>query len=413
MLRPMGHRHTSTDAVTATDERRDVARVGIVGAGQLARMTVQAAIGLAVPIRLLADRATDSAALVSPDVRLGAPDDPAALAALAAGCDVVTFDHELVDAEILARLEAAGHTVRPGAGVVALVQDKRRQRAALAAAGCPNPAWQALDGADPERDLVAFGEAHGWPVVAKAARGGYDGRGVWVLGDPDAARALLAGPIGAGTPLMAEAFVPIAREIAVVVARRPGGEVVAYPAVETVQVDGICRELRIPAPLSPSLVVEAERLALSVAEAIGVVGLLAVELFVTHGDAAGEGGEDGGRLVVNELASRPHNSGHWTIEGARTSQFAQHLRAVLDWPLGPTAPTAPAVVTVNVLGAAGASGDPAARVGAALAVPGVQVHLYGKAARPGRKLGHVTALGDDPDEVADRARRAAAVLAGE
>lgn len=381
--------------------------VGIVGAGQLARMTAQAAIGLAVPLRLLAVRADDAAALVVPDVRLGGADDPVALAALAAECDVVTFDHELVDADALADLERQGRIVRPGAATVALVQDKRRQRAELSRLGCPVPPWMSLDGPDPASDLVAFGEEQGWPVVAKAARGGYDGRGVWVLDGSEAARVLVAEVGSAGVPLLAEAFVPIVREVAALVARRPSGEAVAYPVVETVQVGGICRELLFPASLSPELAFEAEHLALRVASALGVVGLLAVELLVTPG-----GGGGGERLVVNELAVRPHNSGHWTIEGSQTSQFAQHLRAILDWPLGTTAPTAPAVATANVLGTPGVGGDPVARLPAALAVPGVHVHLYGKAARPGRKLGHVTALGDDLAEARGRAGRAVGILAG-
>ena len=373
------------------------ARVGIVGAGQLARMTLQAAIGLAVPIRLLAARPDEAAALVAADVTIGAPDSLDALTALARGCGVVTFDHELVDAEALAALQAAGHRVRPGAATVALAQDKLRQRAALAAAGLPVPPHRAVGGAD---DLVAFARDHGWPVVAKAIRGGYDGRGVWVLDDPDAARTVAAAAEAAGVALLAEAWVPIERELAVLVARRPGGEAVAYPVVETVQVGGICREVIAPAAVPTAVRTEAVRLALAVAEAVDVVGVMALELFAA-----------GGRLVINELAARPHNSGHYTIEGCATSQFAQHLRAILDWPLGSTELTAPAVATVNVLGAA-AGGDPISRLPAALAVEGAQVHLYGKAARPGRKLGHVTTLGTDPAETLARARRAAALLSG-
>jgi len=368
-------------------------------------MTAPAAIALDIRLRLLAERGDDAAALVVPDVVLGSPREAADLAAFAAGCDVVTFDHELVDAAALAALEAAGRTIRPGAATVAVAQDKALQRARFAAAGLPIPPFRLLE-APAAAGLVAFGEAHGWPVVAKASRGGYDGRGVWILDGPAAAGDLVAGLTGAGeaSPLLAEAWVPLTRELAVLVARRPGGETAVYPVVETVQRDGICRELRVPAPLPPALAATAADLGRRAAAAVGVVGILALELFLV-----GEG--DGGRLVVNEIAARPHNSGHWTIEGAATSQFEQHLRAVLDWPLGSTDLRAPAVATINLLGPADGS-DPRSRLRAALAVSGAHLHLYGKAARPGRKLGHATALGATAEEARGRAIAAAAALVG-
>jgi len=363
-------------------------------------MTYQAAIALGVDLRLLANRPDDGAALVASDVAIGAPDSPA-LETFVAANDVTTFDHELVPAARLAALEAAGHCLRPNAATFALVQNKRRQRAELGAAGFPVPPYRFIAAA---ADISEFAEMHGWPVVVKAGRGGYDGRGVWVVADATAARDLVAGwetagQVNALEPLV-EAWVPIEREVAVLVARRPGGEAVAYPTVETVQRDGICHELMAPAPIAPELAREAERMALAIAERVDVVGLLAVELFVA-----------GGRLVLNELAARPHNSGHYTIEGCVTSQFEQHLRAVLDWPLGETNLVAPAVATVNVLGGRDGS-DPRERLPGALAVPGAHVHLYGKAARPGRKLGHVTVVGADAADVRARARRAAAILSG-
>jgi 5-(carboxyamino)imidazole ribonucleotide synthase len=370
--------------------------VGIVGAGQLARMTYQASISLGVRVRLLAASAADSAAVVASDVAVGPPTGPA-VDRFAEGCDVLTFDHELVDADQLACLEASGSAVRPSADVVALAQDKRRQRAQLGTLGFPIPPHAPVRDAS---DLVAFGAEHGWPIVAKARRGGYDGRGVWVLDGPEAATALVEHTAASGIELLVEAHVPIEQELAVLVARRPGGQAVVYPVVETVQQDGICRELLAPAPVAPELAAAARELGLGIAEAIGVVGVLAVELFRV-----------GDRLVVNELAARPHNSGHSTIEGCATSQFENHLRAVLDWPLGATTPAAPAVATVNVLGSAD-GGDPVANLPAALEIEGAHVHLYGKAARPGRKLGHVTALGQDLDETRARARRAAALLVG-
>ncbi len=381
----------------AQSEESTIPTVGIVGAGQLARMTCQAAIPLGVRVRLLAERSDDAAALICPNVTLGSPASRADLAAFAATCDVVTFDHELVDAAALADLEAGGHRLAPSAATVALAQDKRRQRAELGAAGFPVPPHRPIDGMD---DLLGFAAEHGWPIVAKATRGGYDGRGVWVLDGPDAARHLLARADSAGMDLLMETWVPIERELAVLVARRPGGEAIAYPVAETVQRDGICREMVAPAPVPSDLAAAAETLALGVAAAAGTVGVLAVELFVS-----------GGRLVLNEIAARPHNSAHYTIEGCVTSQFEQHLRAVLDWPLGSTDLVAPAAVTINVLGGEDAA-DPATRLPDALAVPGAHVHLYGKAARPGRKLGHVTALGATVGAARERAARAAEALAG-
>ncbi|MFN8557586.1 MAG: 5-(carboxyamino)imidazole ribonucleotide synthase [Dehalococcoidia bacterium] len=360
--------------------------VGIVGAGQLARMLIEAAIPLDVTVRLLAAAPDDGAALVSPHVLVAAPTDAAALARLAAGCDALTFDHELVDIAQLRALAEAGVVVRPSPETVATAQDKGRQRRLFRDAGLPVPPFAPAPDA---AAITAFAASHGWPVVVKAERGGYDGRGVWVARDADEAAAVVhqAG----GAPLMVEHWVPIEREVAALVARRPNGEAVVYPVVETVQRDGICHELLVPAPIPPALAAEAQRLALRVAEVTEATGMLALELFVT-----------GGRLLVNEIAARPHNSGHFTIEGCLTSQFENHLRAVLDWPLGATDLVAPAVATVNLLGGP-RTGDLAAALPGALAVRGARVHLYGKGARPGRKLGHVTALGSTIEDARARA----------
>jgi 5-(carboxyamino)imidazole ribonucleotide synthase len=375
----------------------DAPRVlGMVGAGQLARMTHQAVVGLAWPLRVFAESPDDAAALVHPDTTVGSIASFDDLDAFAAGCDVVTFDHELVDPDLLAGLEDAGHVLRPSAAALRYSQDKLHQRRRLHEAGFPVPAFCAVETAE---DLVAFGDEHGWPVVAKAARGGYDGRGVWVVDDDaDGARELVAGAAAEGVTLLVEAHVPIEREVAVAVARRPGGEALAYPVTETVQDDGICVELVVPAPVPDDVAAAATDLGRRLAIEVGATGLVAIELFQTA---------DG--LVVNELAQRPHNSMHWTIEGARTSQFQNHARATLDLPLGDTTPTAPAVATVNVLGNA-AGDDPRHRLADALAVPGVAVHLYDKGPRPGRKLGHVTAVGDDLEDTRGRARRAADAL---
>lgn len=367
----------------------------MVGGGQLARMTHQAAIALGQSLRVLAQTPDDGAALVAADVQYGDHTDLAALRTFAKGCDVVTFDHEHVPTEHVRALAAEGVKLYPAADALVHAQDKQVMRERLAALGAPNPAWRPVT--EPA-DLVTFGAAHGWPVVLKAARGGYDGRGVWTVDDASQAAELAERLLAGGTRLIVEERVALRRELAVQVARSPFGQVAAYPVVETVQVDGICVEVLAPAPgLPDERAIAAQQLAIDLATALDVVGLLAVELFETAGG-----------LVVNELAMRPHNSGHWTIEGARTSQFEQHLRAVLDYPMGDTAPTAPVVVMANVLGGAPGGMSIDERLHHLFAAePGAKVHLYGKQVRPGRKIGHVTVLGDDLADVRARAARAA------
>src|SRR4051795_10877081 len=357
---------------------------GMVGGGQLARMTHQEAIALGLSLRVLAENPDDSAALVAHDVDLGAPDDLAALRAFAKGCDVVTFDHEHVPGDHIRALEREGVVVHPGADALVYAQDKLVMRKRLDALGIPVPAYA------PVRDVKAltrFADKHGWPVVLKAVRGGYDGRGVWLLSEPPVE---LPGP-----DVYVEQRAPLVPELALQVARRPSGEMVAWPLVETVQHNGICVEVVAPAPrTNPGLAAEAKSIAMRLADELNVTGVLAVELF-----------EAPGGLVVNELAMRPHNSGHWTIDGSRTSQFEQHVRAVLDWPLGDPAPLAPVSVMVNLLG--GEQTDLTQTLPRALGeVPEAAIHLYGKAARPGRKLGHVTVCGSDLVEARERARHA-------
>ncbi|MBF6599996.1 MAG: 5-(carboxyamino)imidazole ribonucleotide synthase [Dehalococcoidia bacterium] len=364
--------------------------VGIVGAGQLARMLYQAAIPLAIPIRLLAASETDSAARVAHDAATGAPDSIEALRGFAATCDVVTFETELVEPDQLHALEAAGVVLRPSAATLTVAVDKREQRAAMRRVGAPVPLHQE---ARTMRAVTEFAASSGWPVVLKTTRGGYDGRGVWIVGDEDEARAVVEGLTG--RPLLVEEYCDIDAEFAVQVARRPGGEMVIYPAVDTVQRDGVFRESLAPSSLDASRTSHAARIATAIASEIDCVGMMAVEFFVA-----------GGRLLTNELAVRPHNTAHYTIEGCVTSQFENHLRAVCDLPLGSTALTAPAVATVNVIGPDDGS-DPATSLAGMLGVESAHVHLYGKAARPGRKLGHVTVCADSGDEAMARARSAA------
>jgi 5-(carboxyamino)imidazole ribonucleotide synthase len=372
--------------------------VGIVGGGQLARMCWQAAIGLDVDLRVLAARADDAAAAVMTHTVVGAADDPDALRRFAADCDVLTLDHELVDGDTLASLESAGHVVRPGTDALRHAQDKAFQRRAFARAGLPVPAFTVTTD---RAAAAAFADEHGWPVVCKRPRGGYDGRGVWDVADRTALADAWAGAGGAdGMAVLVERCVPIVAELAVVVARRPGGQRVVASVVETVQRDGMLRELFVPARVPDSVQRAAADLAARVVELVGAVGICAVELFWT-GDA----------LQINEIATRPHNSGHWTIDGAATSQFENHLRAVLDLPLGAMDVTAPAVCSVNVVGGPDAAW-PQSRLRSALAVPGVHVHLYGKQPRPGRKLGHVTAVAGDHERAARHAHAAADALMG-
>jgi len=365
----------------------------MVGAGQLARMTHRAAIDLDVELTVLAVRDDEPAVAAGARYLLGAPDDAAALASLARQVDVITLDHELVDGTALSRIASEGTWVRPSPSALRVAQDKRFARRMFADLGMPGPDHAE---ADDEAAVAALGELHGWPLIAKACTGGYDGRGVEPVADGEALRSLIA----QGGDWIVEQRVPIAVELSVLIARRPGGEHEIYPVVETVQRDGICHELIMPARIEASVQRRAIDLAIRLAEGIDAVGILAVEQFVTpEGD-----------VLINEVALRPHNSGHATIEGSATSQFANHLRAVLDWPLGSTAALAPYAVTVNVLGAD--DGALTARVPLALAVSGARIHLYGKAARPGRKIGHVTVLGDDADLALAAARRAAGILAG-
>ncbi|ASW53707.1 5-(carboxyamino)imidazole ribonucleotide synthase [Plantactinospora sp. KBS50] len=377
------------------DPRTGLPVVGMVGGGQLARMTHQAAIALGQSLRVLALTPSDGAALVAADVEYGDHTDLAALRAFAKGCDVVTFDHEHVPGAHIEALAAEGVTLYPAAAALRYAQDKRAMRERLCALGAPVPAWRPIGSA---AELVEFGDRVGWPVMLKAARGGYDGRGVWPVAGAEEAAERAAALLAAGTELIAEERVRLVRELAVQVARSPFGQVAAYPVVETVQRDGICVQVLAPAPDLPEDVsLAAQRMAIDLATALDVVGLLAVELFETR---------DG--LVVNELAMRPHNSGHWTIEGARTSQFEQHLRAVLDYPMGSTELTAPAVVMANVLGGADGGMSIDERLHHLFAAdPGARVHLYGKQVRPGRKIGHVTVLGADLAQVRARAARAA------
>ncbi|MEW1628702.1 5-(carboxyamino)imidazole ribonucleotide synthase [Streptomyces sp. NPDC089173] len=374
--------------------------VGMVGGGQLARMTHEAGIPLGLKFKLLSDTPQDSAAQVVSEVVIGDYRDLDTLRAFAQGCDVITFDHEHVPTEHLRALEADGIPVRPGPDALVHAQDKGVMRARLTEIGAPCPRNRIVS--DPA-DAAAFArEVGGFPVILKTVRGGYDGKGVWVVrSEADA-----ADPFRAGVPVLAEEKVDFVRELAANIVRSPHGQAVAYPVVESIQVDGVCDTVIAPAPdLSEQLAGEAQQLALRIAAELDVVGHLAVELFETRSDDGTPG------ILVNELAMRPHNSGHWTMDGAITSQFANHVRAVLDLPLGDPRPRAPWTVMCNVLG-----GDYPDMYQAYLHCmardPQLKIHMYGKDVKPGRKVGHVNTYGDDLADVRERARHAADYLRG-
>ena len=375
-------------------------RIGVIGGGQLARMMVPPAVHLGIDISVLAEAEGSSARLAATQV--GDYHDVQTVLEFARGVDAVTFDHEHVPQTVLRALVDAGVEVHPSPEALFVAQDKIVMRERLTALGLPVPAWASVRDRD---DLGAFLGEHGGRAVVKTPRGGYDGKGVRVVRSADDADDWFASldATGASDALLVEELVEFRRELAQLVARRPSGEIVAWPLVETVQRDGVCAEVTAPAPgADDALSDEARRIATVVAEEVGVTGVLAVELFETAD----------GRLLVNELAMRPHNTGHWSIDGAVTGQFEQHLRAVLDLPLGSTAAHADWNVMVNVLGGP-AQGTLADRLPALMAdQPTAKVHDYGKDPRPGRKVGHVTVSGDDLDDAVWRARAAASFFGG-
>ena len=369
--------------------------VGVIGGGQLARMMIPAALNLGIDIRVLAENAGSSAALAATTV--GDYRDRDVVLRFAEGVDVVTFDHEHVPQEILHELVARGTRVHPGPDALVFAQDKLLMRKKLSELGLPVPEWARIDTTE---DLQAFLDANGGQAVVKTPRGGYDGKGVRVV----TAASEVEDWLETSGSLLAEELVEFRRELAQLVARRPSGDIAAWTVVESIQREGVCAEVIAPAPSSAGKVADvASDIAHTVAEGLGVTGVLAVELFETTDE----------RLLVNELAMRPHNTGHWTIDGSTTSQFEQHLRAVLDLPLGATGSRDEWSVMVNILGGPGLDRldqhiELSDRYATAFAdQPTVKIHNYGKDPRPGRKVGHVTAVGDDLDEVVFQARAAA------
>lgn len=373
-------------------------RVGVIGGGQLARMMQPVAINLGIQLRVLCSSPDDSAAQVVPDSVLADQTDISAVLDFAKGCDVITFDHEHVPGYVLAALVDAGHNVQPNPKALQFAQDKLMMRAALTEAGIACPRWKQISNA---QQLEDFALTVGWPLILKSAKGGYDGKGVWLVETLAQGLEVISDIQAHGQEVLAEECVPFVRELAAQVARSPHGQCVAYPVVQSTQTNGICHEVVAPAPdLSENRAVAAQELALRIAALLDVTGMLAVELFDT-----------GSELLVNELAMRPHNSGHWSMDGSVTSQFENHLRAVLDLPLGSPAQVTPFAIMVNLLGQDLDDLHSAFRHVMARD-PGVKVHLYGKAVKQGRKIGHVNVIGDNLSDLTQRAWHAADYLTG-
>lgn len=366
--------------------------VGVIGGGQLARMMIPAAINLGLDYRVLAESEGSSAKLGA--TMVGDYTHIQTVLDFAAGCDVITFDHEHVPAPVLEALLAAGVAVRPGPHALEFAQDKIRMRERLAELGVPVPGWTR---AVTSTDVEAFLAEWGGRAVAKTPRGGYDGKGVRVITSAVEISDWL-GDLSDGQSILLEEFVEFRRELSQMIARRPSGQTALWPVVESIQTDGVCSEVIAPAPHSQGKIADmAGDIATTIAEGLDVTGVMAVELFETTDD----------RILVNELAMRPHNSGHWSQDGCTTSQFEQHLRAVLDLPLGATGTLQPWTVMVNILGGP-ASGEMTTPYAAAMAEhPTAKIHNYGKASRPGRKVGHVNVAGEELDEVVYQARGAA------
>lgn len=361
-------------------------------------MMAPAATALGFELRVLAEGEDVSAVSAVSSSPVGDYKDLQTLLDFAQGLDVMTFDHEHVPTDHLRALQDAGVNVQPGPDALVNAQDKLVMRAAIDRLELPNPAWASVPDV---AALVRFGDETGWPVVLKMPRGGYDGKGVRIVASAEEA-AETSEWFDAMSPLLAEAKVEFTRELSALVARTPDGEARAWPVVHTIQVDGVCDEVIAPALDIPvEVAAAAEDAALRIAGELGVTGVLAVELFETPGVGAG--------FLINELAMRPHNTGHWTQDGSVTSQFEQHLRAVLNLPLGATDVLGPVVVMKNFLG--GDNQDLFSAFPMALASePAAKVHCYGKSVRPGRKIGHVNLVGSSTADV-DSVRRRATMVA--
>ena len=360
-------------------------RIGYIGGGQLARMSALQAFRFGMEVAVYAASPDEPLCAMTPHVTIGAPDDDAALTAFAASCDVVTLENEVLDSSLLLRVrDASGTPMFPSPESFSMIEDKIVEKRTFAQAGIPVADWREVR---TEADLQAFGDEFGWPYILKSAKGGYDGYGNATARDMESALAgfkKLGGD--SGRAILAEAMVPFTKELAVMVARNLHGTVV-YPCTETIQENHICKDVLVPAPIPEALRVQAQELAVAAMEAIDATGIFGFEFFLTHDH----------RILLNESAPRPHNSGHYSIEACVASQFENHVRAICQLPLGSTQMRRPAAVMVNTLGT---HNRPTQVEGLApvLATPDAHFHLYGKkASKIGRKMGHLTVLGDDLD----------------
>ncbi len=394
----MSRPRSSQPQTASPDETRRDPRfptIGVLGGGQLARMLATAALRLGIGVRIYQDADTGAAAGAI-EVVTGAWDDTAKLRRFLAECDVVTLDNEWVPLDSVAALLQPKTSLFPGVRTMELVSNKIRQKDHARSRGLPVGAYRACYA---EEDLDAAAKEFGYPLVVKRPEHSYDGYGNRTARDREELGEAFE-KLGSDCGVLVERWVPFERELAVIVARRPGGQSVAYPVAKTVQRDHRCEAVEVPAPVAAEVYAEATALAKAVADAYDCVGVVGVELFELAD----------GTLLLNELAPRPHNTGHYTIDACTTSQFENHLRAVLDFPLGDPSLLRPAAVMVNVLGTRRGESSPAS-LPAALAVPGAAIHIYDKReVRPGRKMGHVTAMAADIADAKSRAYEAARLL---
>lgn len=373
-------------------------RIGIVGGGQLAKMTAQCALQFGCEVIILERNENSPALALATEYLIGDWDDPANLLKLAEKVDVVGLENEFVDSNALAKLEEAGHRLYPSAKTISLVQDKLIQKQTLQAAGIPMPEFRAVNSCD---EIIAAADDLGWPLVLKARRNGYDGKGNATLRSADDVQEGWQKLDGNdGRTLYVEAFCPFVKELAVMITRSEDGEIVSYPVVETIQKDHICHTVFAPAQIEGEIAAKASEFAKQAVTAIDGVGTIGVEMFLTEDN----------NIYLNEMAPRVHNSGHYTIEACETSQFENHVRALLGWPLGSSKMINDAAVMVNLLGAENGTGYPVG-IEEAIKIPGVNVHSYGKTdSRTGRKMGHITTIGAKLDEVQERAEHAAKLI---
>ena len=371
--------------------------VGVIGGGQLARMMQPAAIALGINLSVFAESEGSSAH--GAVTKVGDYTDLSQLREFAKNVSVITFDHEHVPTELLRQLEADGVNVRPGPGALIHAQNKLVMRKKLAELGLPQPNWTEISS---PQELEKFIDIHGSEVVVKTPIGGYDGKGVRIVSSASEVSDWLENLADYGGSLLAEQKVDFVSEAAQLIARRPSGEAKTWPLVQTIQSGGVCSEVIAPYP-SLSLSDPAAEIAHSIATGLGATGVMAVEMFVLSD----------GKLLVNELAMRPHNSGHFSIEGSNTSQFEQHLRAVLDLPLGDTGMRGGFAVMVNLLGVDDENTFYEHYPSVMARYPSVSFHLYQKTARLGRKMGHLTVLGSNHEELLETGREARSLIYGE